>query len=124
MSEVVRGGCHCGAVRFEVVWPEDIDPIHCNCSICSKKGYLHLIVPESNFNLLQGAHDLVEYRFNTGVAIHKFCRICGIHSFYTPRSHPDCVDVNVNALDEGHGREFRIIEFDGTNWEENVDEIR
>lgn len=124
MSEVYRGGCHCGAVRFEVVWPEDTNPIHCNCSICSKKGFLHLIVPESNFKLLQGAQDLVEYRFNTGVAIHKFCRVCGIHSFYTPRSHPDCVDVNVNALDEGHGREFQVVEFDGKNWEKNIDEIR
>lgn len=118
-----EGGCHCGAVRFRVLVdkPEADD---CNCSICSKKGFLHLIVPPERFTLLKGAEALSTYTFNTGVAKHTFCRICGIHPFYTPRSHPDCIDVNVRCLDGDALSHFRIIPFDGTNWEQNVHLLR
>src|SRR4051812_45535262 len=93
------GGCHCGLVRFTVV-AELTRLASCNCSICRKKGYIHLIVGRSDFELLTGADALVSYRFNTGVAEHEFCGRCGIHSFYTPRSDPDKVDVNVRCLDD------------------------
>ncbi len=118
----LEGGCHCGAVRF-VVRTEERVALDCNCSICRKKGLLHLIVPPSQFELLRGADALAEYRFNTGLAIHRHCRTCGCAPFYTPRSHPDHVDVNVRCLDEGPGR-FRIEPFDGDQWEANVDRIR
>jgi hypothetical protein len=94
-----RGGCHCGAVRFEVDAPARITAIECNCSICRMSGYLHLIVPAGRFRLLAGSAALNEYTFNTGTAKHRFCRICGIKSFYVPRSHPDGYDVNVHCLD-------------------------
>ncbi|HEX7226414.1 MAG TPA: GFA family protein, partial [Candidatus Binatia bacterium] len=67
-----RGACHCGRVRFEVDAPIDIDALECNCSICSKSGFLHLIVPRSRFRLLQGSAELATYTFNTGVARHLF----------------------------------------------------
>ena len=118
-----EGGCHCGAVRFQVIVDEH-KADDCNCSICRKKGFLHLIVPSKRFTLLSGADLLTTYTFNTGVAKHTFCRICGIHSFYRPRSHPDSIDVNVRCLDGDVVSRFRIVPFDGVNWEQNVHLIR
>lgn len=119
------GGCHGRAVRFEV--DADLasaEILDCNCSICTKKGFLHLIVEPADFRLLAGEESLVEYRFNTGQAIHKFCEKCGIHPFYTPRSHPDMVDVNARCLDQVDPRALATQPFDGRNWEANVDDIR
>ncbi|HEY9874199.1 MAG TPA: GFA family protein [Candidatus Obscuribacterales bacterium] len=118
-----EGGCHCRAVRFRVVVDKH-EATDCNCSICTKKGFLHLIVPPENFTLLCGASSLTTYTFNTGTAKHTFCRICGIHPFYRPRSHPDSFDVNVRCLDGDVVSQFRIIPFDGVNWEQNVDSLR
>ena len=98
---VHRGGCHCRRVRFEVDAPASPGLLDCNCSICTMTGYLHLIAPASRFRLLSGADDLAEYAFNTGAAKHRFCRHCGVKSFYIPRSHPDGVSVNARCLDAG-----------------------
>lgn len=118
-----EGGCHCGAVRFRVLVDKHKTD-DCNCSICRKKGFLHLIVPPEKFTLLQGADVLTTYRFNTGVAQHTFCRICGIQSFYRPRSHPDSFDVNVRCLDGDVLSRFHIVPFDGANWEQNIHQLR
>jgi len=83
-------------------------------------GFLHLILPDARFRLLSGEADLAEYTFNTGVAKHRFCRVCGIKSFYIPRSNPDGVDVNVRCLDAGTVLSLDIEPFDGTNWEANA----
>jgi hypothetical protein len=112
------GGCHCGRVRFEVDAPACIAALDCNCSICAKAGYLHLIVPRARFRLLAGADALVEYTFNTGAAKHLFCGICGIKSFYVPRSHPDGIDVNVRCLDGGTVAALSVRPFDGRRWED------
>jgi hypothetical protein len=112
-----RGGCHCGRVRFEVDAPARIEAIECNCSICRMSGFLHLIVPASRFRLLQGADALTEYTFNTGVAKHRFCRVCGIKAFYVPRSHPDGIDVNVNCIDQATIEAIVTIPFDDANRE-------
>jgi hypothetical protein len=112
-----RGGCHCRRVRFEVDAPADLVVQDCNCSLCAMTGFLHLIVPASRFRLLSGADVLTEYTFNTGVARHRFCRVCGIKSFYIPRSNPDGVDVNVRCLDEGTVTSLTVEPFDGANWE-------
>ncbi len=86
MTETIthKGGCHCGAVTFEVQAPTQLQASCCNCSICSMTGFIHLIVSRREFRLTSGADDLSTYRFNTGVAQHKFCRVCGVKSFYTP----------------------------------------
>jgi len=123
MSESFEGGCHCGRVRFRVR-VDALEALDCNCSICSKKGFLHVIVPKDAFELLSGEDALATYTFNTGVAKHTFCKVCGVHPFYTPRSHPDGVDVNLRALDGGAIERFTIAPFDGRNWEDNVDAIR
>jgi hypothetical protein len=116
---IYQGGCHCGAIRFEVDAPEDVEVEDCNCSICRMTGFQHLIVPRSKFRLRSGADAITTYRFNTGVAQHQFCSICGVKPFYVPRSNPDGVDVNVRCLDSPP-RSFRIVAFDGRNWEANA----
>jgi hypothetical protein len=113
-----QGGCHCGAVRFEVLAPDEIEATECTCSICRKGGYLHLIVPAGRFRLLTGEDKLTTYTFNTGTAQHRFCSVCGIKGFYVPRSKPDGFSVNVRCLDEGAVRVTRIALFDGKHWEE------
>lgn len=118
-----QGGCHCGRVRFEVTAPVDLQATECNCSICSKSGFLHLIVPKSRFRLLQGEEYLTTYTFNTGVARHLFCKICGVKSFYVPRSNPDGYSVNVRCLDPGTVRKVRIAKFDGVHWEDHAAEL-
>ncbi|MFO1507964.1 MAG: GFA family protein [Lysobacterales bacterium] len=110
-----RGGCHCGRVRFEVDAPAHPTVLECNCSICRMTGFLHLIVPASRFRLLAGAEDLAEYRFNTGVACHLFCRHCGIKSFYVPRSHPQGYSVNLRCLDGGTLDGHDVDPFDDGN---------
>jgi hypothetical protein len=112
------GGCHCGAVRFEVLAPEEIEARECNCSICAKSGYLHLHVDKERFRLLKGADQLTTYNFNTGTAKHRFCSVCGIKSFYVPRSKPDGYSVNIRCLDDGQVRVTSIALFDGQHWED------
>ena len=119
-----QGGCHCGAVRFEVLAPDEIEAKTCNCSICRMTDYLHLIVDAERFRLLAGADKITTYRFNTGTAEHMFCRTCGIHPFYRPRSHPDGWDVNARCLDGDAVNRFTVRPFDGQNWEANVEGIR
>lgn len=115
-----RGGCHCGAVRFEVDAPGRLLAHACNCSVCSMTGFVGLIVPASRFRLLQGGESLLEYRFNTGTARHLFCRRCGVKSFYVPRSNPDGFSINVACLDPDPDRVVEIEPFDGRNWEKNA----
>lgn len=115
-----RGGCHCGRVRYEVQAPADLVVDECNCSICSKSGYLHLIVPSSRFKLLQGEEALACYTFNSGMAKHYFCSHCGVKSFYIPRSNPDGFSVNLRCLDDDPARHYTVRAFDGRNWERNA----
>ncbi len=120
MTSMIRhtGGCHCGRVRFEVIAPGDLEVSECNCSICSKSGYLHLTVPKSRFRLLSGDDQLTTYQFNTNTAQHLFCSVCGVKSFYVPRSHPEGFSVNVRCLDPGTVRSMRVTPVDGRRWEE------
>ena len=118
-----RGGCHCGAVAFEVDAPAQLDVVECNCSICGPVGYRHLIVPRERFRLLRGEDMLASYRFGTRTARHLFCRTCGVKSFYLPRSHPDGVSVNVRCLAPGTVESIRVRPFDGAHWEEHRHEL-
>jgi hypothetical protein len=111
------GSCHCSAVRLEVEAPPDIEAYECNCSLCRRTGFLHLIVPASGFRLISGTDMLTTYTFNTRTAKHLFCRICGVKAFYVPRSNPDGFSVNVRCLDQATVRSLKILPFDGENWE-------
>jgi hypothetical protein len=116
MLESYEGSCHCGRVRFRVQGDLDTTVV-CNCSMCTMKGYLHLIVSRAAFEVTSGDDELTTYRFNTGTAKHTFCKHCGVHPFYVPRSHPDKIDVNVRCLAGVDVAAISPLPFDGQNWE-------
>ena len=118
MATVHRGGCHCGAVRFEVDAPADVVVHECNCSVCTMTGFVHLIVAADSFRLKHGADALVQYTFNTHTARHLFCATCGVKSFCVPRSHPDGFSVNLNCVDRGTVGSVTRVPFDGQHWEQ------
>ena len=118
MLETREGGCHCGRVRFRA--RIDLDRLsECNCTICTKKGILHLGTAPEHFELLRGKDALTAYTFGTGVAQHTFCSRCGMHAFYIPRSQPDRISVNARCLDGIDGPSLKPSGFfDGRHWEE------
>jgi hypothetical protein len=111
-----QGGCHCGRIRFAVTTNLE-KVIDCNCSMCMKKGFLHLIVEPEQFRLLSEPAAVTLYQFNTKTARHYFCPVCGIHSYYIPRSHPDKIDVNVRCLEGVDLQGLTIQPFNGREWE-------
>ncbi len=118
MLETREGGCHCGEVRFRA--PVDLDLVSwCSCTVCTKKGILHLTVIPTDFELLRGKNALTAYTFGTGVAQHTFCTHCGMHAFYIPRSRPDRITINARCLDN---IDVRTLDpkrfFDGKHWEQ------
>lgn len=118
-----QGSCHCGAVVIEVSAPKDIAVHECNCSMCTRTGFLHLIVAKSAFQLIKGEHDLTTYTFNTGIAKHYFCKLCGCKPFYVPRSNPDGFSVNVRCLNQETFNTISVIPFDGQNWEQKGNDL-
>ena len=117
--QTFEGGCHCGRVRFRVTGNLN-DVVYCNCSLCSMKGFLHLIVPPAQFACLSGDDDLATYQFGTKTAKHTFCKACGVHPFYVPRSDPDKIDVNVRCIDGIDLAALSPKPFDGQNWEASI----
>ncbi len=120
----VQGSCHCGAVNFTVQAKPKIVVQKCNCSMCARCGFVHYIVPASHFQLNSGADNLSEYCFNTGVAKHLFCRVCGIKSFYIPRSNPDGYSINVNCVSWPDSVEIIEEGFDGNDWENHAGTLK
>jgi hypothetical protein len=112
-----KGGCHCGRVRFEVTAPAELTVSDCNCSVCRKAGYLHLTIRKEQFKLISGEDSLTAYQWNTGTAKHLFCKVCGIKSFYVPRSHPGGFSVNARCLDPGTVSSTTVAPFEGRDWE-------
>jgi hypothetical protein len=122
-----QGGCHCQDARFEIDLQQSLEKTEitaCNCSICEKTGFLHLIIPKSQFSLKTSWDNLSNYQFNKKIANHYFCKQCGIKSFYQPRSHPDYWSVNVRCLDDFSKTTFTIKNFDGKNWEQNIHTLK
>lgn len=119
------GGCHCGAVRFEVVTRLD-KLMECNCSICAKKGALHHRVPPERFTLIAGQDALALYQFGSNKAKHWFCRRCGIQPFTNPRSAPEIYSINVRCLDDADSdiAGIEVQKFDGKNWERAVEALK
>ncbi len=116
MLQDYKGSCHCGRVCFEVTGDLG-ETLDCNCSVCTKKGFLHLIVTQDRFRALGGDDALTTYWFGTGVAQHMFCAVCGISPYYVPRSDPDKIDVNVRCLDGVDLSLVRAKPFDGRDWD-------
>lgn len=118
-----HGECHCGEVGFAVNLPDSVVALSCNCSMCAKTGFIHLIVEADDFKIERGAESLTNYQFGTKTAKHLFCSKCGVKSFYVPRSHPDGWSVNLRCLDADANLQLRFEEFDGANWEKNIESI-
>jgi len=126
-EHIYHGGCHCHEIRFEIQLKKtlaEVTILQCNCSICIKTGYLHLIIPKKQFELQTNWANLSNYQFNKRIAKHYFCKICGIKSFYQPRSHPDCWSINVRCLDEYSYDKLKLEDFDGKNWQKSRDNLK
>jgi hypothetical protein len=117
-SKTYHGSCHCGKVQFKLVGPRHLVAWDCNCSICHMKKNWHFIVPYADFELLSGSDVLTEYKFNTMVAKHVFCSVCGVQAYYRPRSNPDGVAVTLACVPSEQIESCEIRKFDGNNWEE------
>ncbi|WP_459117382.1 GFA family protein [Wenzhouxiangella psychrophila] len=95
-----RASCHCGAVVLELELPNGIEnPRRCDCSICRRKGAIVASVPLSGLTIVEGAEFLREYQFNTKVARHFFCSVCGIYTHHLRRSNPEEYGFNVGCLE-------------------------
>lgn len=123
-TSIKRGDCHCGAVSWEAETPDTITVHECNCSICQRVGFLHLIVPKAKFRLLTGEDMIETYTFNTGVAQHYFCRRCGVKSFYIPLSNPDGYSLNLRCMDRAQFESINVVPLDGQNWEQHAHKLK
>lgn len=95
------GGCHCGNVRYDVAIENLNEVMECNCSICSKRGWLLTFVPAAAFTLTQGEASLTDYQFNKKMVHHLFCKTCGTASFGrgSDGKGNEMVAINVRCLD-------------------------
>ncbi len=93
-----KGACHCGDVVFEIT--SDLAELTtCDCSLCVKKNALMVKVHEDDFTLLSDDASVSEYRWNTKIARHYFCKTCGIYTFHRKQAMPDHYGVNIFCLD-------------------------
>jgi len=109
---VYRGACHCGAVQFQID-SEITDIYTCDCSLCAKKNALMTTVHEDKFALLDGEHALSLYQWNTNIARHYFCSVCGIYPFHRKRSMPDRYGINVRCLEGFDADALPVRQADG-----------
>lgn len=117
MSEKLSAQCHCGAVVFKVALIDGFNTIRrCNCSYCRMRGAVVVSAALSGIEVIKGQDKLSEYRFNTGVAAHYFCSVCGIYTFHQRRSNPDQYGVNVACIAGVSQFDFTSVEVtDGVN---------
>ena len=108
------GSCHCGAVRFEIT--SDLEELTtCDCSLCVKKNALMVKVHEDNFRLLSDPKSVSEYRWNTHIARHYFCKTCGIYTFHRKQAAPDHYGINIFCLNEVDPKEIPVRATEGAN---------
>jgi hypothetical protein len=112
-----EGGCHCGAIHFEVT-AEIRDLVVCNCSICARAGYIHWEVDPEQFSLRTSQQEIENYRFGTMTSQNYFCRTCGMSPFRRSRSAPEKININLRCVDGVDVEAFPVQHFDGRNWEE------
>jgi len=108
------GSCHCGKVRFEVT--TDLARVmSCNCSLCSRAGYLLSFVAADQFKLLSGEDALTDYQFNKHNIHHLFCSTCGVRSYGhgTGKGGAKMFAINVRCLEGVDPKSLEIVEVDG-----------
>jgi hypothetical protein len=109
-----KGSCHCGSIAFEV--DGDLKQvIECNCSHCSRKGYLLWFVPREQLRLRSPARSLATYTFNKRVIDHHFCSRCGAapFGFGKDASGNRTAAVNVRCLEDVSLQDLVVLPFDG-----------
>jgi hypothetical protein len=116
------GGCHCGAIRFEVELDLGAGGTMCNCTVCTKLGWVAALVNPAAFTLRSGADDLASYEWGGKVSQRKFCKHCGVHPFGVGHLEVlggDFVSINLNTLDEFDRSAVAIRYWDGrhNNWQ-------
>jgi hypothetical protein len=113
-TKTYTGSCHCGKVRYEVTAALET-LMQCNCSICSRAGYLMSFVPAEQFKLLSGEDALTDYQFNKQNIHHLFCSTCGIRSFGrgTGKGGAKMCMINVRCLEGVDHDSFEIKKVDG-----------
>ena len=121
MKEYI-GSCHCEKIKFKFIADDSVEIWKCNCSICNSYDYQHLFIKHSDFELMTGGQELSSYKFGTKSAEHIFCKICGIKSYYQPRSHPDMYSINLRCVKDPPIIK-KVIEFDGINFEDSIKKI-
>jgi hypothetical protein len=113
-----KGGCHCKRVRYSVRAPANVVVWECDCSNCAMRRNIHFIVPQSDFELDPASEEfLTLYTFGTHTAKHLFCKVCGITSYYIPRSNPDGIAVTLNCIDPGTITNVEKRAYDGKDWD-------
>ena len=105
--------CHCGAVELEV--NNDLDIIkQCNCSICKRKNAKMAMVSKESLSIIKGKEYLTSYKFNTMIAEHFFCKICGIYTHHRSYTNPKNYEYNVACIDDIDTFKFKDIQvYDG-----------
>lgn len=113
----LKGRCHCGAVEFEVRTNSDaLDLRRCNCSICRRKGAIMATAKTSDLTITRGKDVLSLYQWNTGIAKHYFCSVCGIYTHHQRRSAPDEYGFNLGCIENFDLKSLPSVpESDGAN---------
>jgi len=102
--------CHCGAIRFEVDLPDGlVEPRHCNCSMCKRRGAIVATARLDQLRILEGADRIQTYQFNTRTARHFFCPTCGIYTHHQRRSDPSLYSFNVGCLEGVDPFEVEVV---------------
>lgn len=109
-----KGSCHCGKVRYEV----DLalgEAMQCNCSICSRAGYLLAFAPAEHMRLLSGESELTDYQFGKHAVHHLFCRTCGVRSFGRGKGPggKEMVAINLRCLEDVDANALPVKKVDG-----------
>jgi hypothetical protein len=112
----LKGACHCSAVQFTVTLAQGfVSARRCTCSICRMRGAVAVTSTPADFAITQGEDKLATYRFNTHVAEHHFCVVCGIYTHHKRRSNPNELGVNVACLEGVSPFDFReVVVYDGS----------
>jgi hypothetical protein len=121
-TDTHTGGCHCGAVRFEVQLADIHGASRCNCSVCTKIAATARIVKPAAFTLRAGEDDLSSYEWGAKISRRFFCKHCGVHCYgrgFLEDVGGDYVSVNLNCLDAVDPSQLAVTYWDGrhNNWE-------
>jgi hypothetical protein len=116
-AAIVNGGCHCGAVKFRVRLPDGLQTARrCTCSYCRMRGAVAVSAELDALDIIQGGDQLTEYIFNTKVAKHYFCSVCGVYTHHQRRSNSQQFGINAACLEGVSPFDFaKVPVMDGIN---------